>query len=278
MGKNYKDRESIIVDFSKRLRKERKRLKMTQKQLADEIGVDIKTIGNWEQCNTLPKKLDDALALCNLFECDIDYLFGQQKEKTKAATDICEATGLKPEAVKCLLDKGKNTWNKDFLSYFVTHVNFSRIAERVTRNGTFTSFIRVLRGKGLFERVYQIYAKTRTWYWESNMDDPEMFNRASHFEKFKQGIISSVNEGVFSEDEIKEFDLDVEVVEGEYGIVHELDSGIRKIFDCLYEADNIEKEYWIINNLFQQVIYSYLKIIDITEDEFIKACVEAREG
>lgn len=272
MGKNYKDREAIIVDFSKRLRKERKRLKMTQKQLADEIGVDIKTIGNWEQCNTLPKKLDDALALCNLFECDIDYLFGRQKEKTKTATDICEATGLKAEAVKYLLDNKKYNWDADFLSFFMVHDNCPKILERVFRKGVTFDYIRMLKEKGAYERLKKIYIQTKI------ADHVDIFDKGEHEDRYKAELYSSIGKGVFSASEIKSLEFkDIVYEDEESGIAESISGpGIEMSFNYLYDADNMEKEYWIINYLFQGVVADYLKAVEITEDDYMDLMYKKR--
>ncbi len=52
---------------------------ITQKQLADEIGVKNYTVGNWEQGRTEPN-LEDLVAMANYFECSVDYLIGREDD------------------------------------------------------------------------------------------------------------------------------------------------------------------------------------------------------
>ena len=54
-------------------------LGMTQKQLAEKIGVKNYVVANWEQGRTEPS-LKDLIDLANLFECSIDYLVGREND------------------------------------------------------------------------------------------------------------------------------------------------------------------------------------------------------
>ncbi len=52
---------------------------ITQKQLAEYIGVRNYTIGNWEQGRTEPS-IGELVALANFFECSVDYLIGREDD------------------------------------------------------------------------------------------------------------------------------------------------------------------------------------------------------
>lgn len=53
--------------------------KLTQKALAEKIGVKNYTVANWEQGRTEPS-VKDLIDLANFFECSLDYLVGRENE------------------------------------------------------------------------------------------------------------------------------------------------------------------------------------------------------
>ena len=104
--------------FSERLRKERKKLDITQSALAERAGLSgHPVISRWEAvadpdrggdftspgsvARELPD-VNDMLKLCAVFGCEIDYLVGIQDLPTKNATDIADVTGLSDKAINQL--------------------------------------------------------------------------------------------------------------------------------------------------------------------------------
>ena len=69
------EHEDIINIFTENLRAKRKEKGYTQEQLADILGVTVKTYRSWEQ-DTLPKTID-LINLSIILGCDIDYLLGR---------------------------------------------------------------------------------------------------------------------------------------------------------------------------------------------------------
>lgn len=57
----------------------RKSKNLTQRALAEQIGVKNYTVANWEQNRTEPG-LEDLIDLANFFECSIDYLVGREND------------------------------------------------------------------------------------------------------------------------------------------------------------------------------------------------------
>lgn len=107
--------------FPSKFRKERKRLHMTQEEFGpqpiDEIlqnnppstkiyrGIaDRRTVRKWENGTALPN-VKTALRLCELFDCDLDYLFTEQKERRKETRDAKALTGLDTETAEKLRRK-----------------------------------------------------------------------------------------------------------------------------------------------------------------------------
>lgn len=114
-----------ISVFPARLKSQREKKKMTQKQLSAKTGISVKTIVSWE--NVDPKdgsgpKVSNIISLCEALECDFEYLFGGIDEPTKTLADIHRETGLSCEAVKKLCERNSDSTllNADFLEILST--------------------------------------------------------------------------------------------------------------------------------------------------------------
>lgn len=59
---------------------ERKRINMTQEDLANELGVSKSTIARWEQ-GTIPPYGSELIKMHDLFQCSTDYLLGLTDER-----------------------------------------------------------------------------------------------------------------------------------------------------------------------------------------------------
>lgn len=109
-----------ISAFPERLKAQRDKIKVTQRELSAKTGISVKTINTWE--NADPKdgsgpKVSNIISLCEALECDFEYLFGGIDEPIKTHADIHCETGLSYEAVKklCERNKGSLLQNADFL-------------------------------------------------------------------------------------------------------------------------------------------------------------------
>lgn len=75
----------MIYGLGERLREQRIALKISQKDVANAIGVSPAIVSNYENSERTPS-VETLLALANLYGCSIDYLLG--KEKYSASIDI----------------------------------------------------------------------------------------------------------------------------------------------------------------------------------------------
>lgn len=73
----------------------------TQEEIAEKIGVSRKTISNWETARKQPR-LQDLLSLCDVFQCDLDYMLGKKTFDNKEIEIACNYTGLSKKSVKKL--------------------------------------------------------------------------------------------------------------------------------------------------------------------------------
>ena len=68
--------------FSERLKRLRKEKKLTQKELAEQIGISQKSYSHWETGKNEPS-LENLIKLVDLLEVSIDWLFGREQMKVK---------------------------------------------------------------------------------------------------------------------------------------------------------------------------------------------------
>lgn len=94
MEKEIYNYDELLKKFSRNLKKERKRLGLSQKELAKKVGVSFKTIQNYEKGLTLPSlKLMEKVALVfdvSLEKFTNEYFFSE-KERT---VDVVERVKL----------------------------------------------------------------------------------------------------------------------------------------------------------------------------------------
>lgn len=90
--------------LSKMIKKRRKGKKMTQEALAEKVGVSAKQISSYENGHQYPP-MDMLFKLCEVLDCDLGYLLGQEdyKEGTLLETCIINTTGLTSESLKAII-------------------------------------------------------------------------------------------------------------------------------------------------------------------------------
>ena len=101
-----------VAEFRQRLKKERKKARLTQEKLAAQLnelgyGKGQSGVSDWETKGRLPD-LETVFALSRIFGCDCGYLLGDYEERTHDSTDICKATGLSESTVNELCNMA--TW------------------------------------------------------------------------------------------------------------------------------------------------------------------------
>ena len=119
-------------ELPKLIRKTRKAKGFRSAQsLADALGVHLKTVQNWENdANPKLPDLDNLLALCQLFECDLDYLTGRMEEPTHEIQFIRSKTGLSVAAIQKLM-KLKGTGFDGFLSEMIENERSEALLRRI---------------------------------------------------------------------------------------------------------------------------------------------------
>ena len=80
---------------------ERKGKRMNQEELGYKLGCSRKTIGKWEDGQAIPP-LDAMLKMCEMFECELDYLLGVIDCKNRVDYEITGQIPLSEETVKGL--------------------------------------------------------------------------------------------------------------------------------------------------------------------------------
>lgn len=77
--------------------------KVSQTDLAGDLGVFKQAVSRWENGNTgIP--IDSAFIIADRFHVTLDYLYGRSDDKNPQAEGITEYTGISPQAAKVLHD------------------------------------------------------------------------------------------------------------------------------------------------------------------------------
>lgn len=83
------------MKFGEKVRKERKNLKLTQQELADKIGVSLRTITNYETGKMYPKKRELYTVLADVLKLDVNYLLTEDEDFTLQAHEQYGYRGAK---------------------------------------------------------------------------------------------------------------------------------------------------------------------------------------
>ena len=91
--------------LAERLKQARKETGYSLEKVAELCNVQqYQTVSKQENGKVMPS-LEKLLTLCNIYKCELGYLLGEYKCKTRIATDIQEETGLSEQAVNFLKEQ-----------------------------------------------------------------------------------------------------------------------------------------------------------------------------
>ena len=78
------------MTFGEKVKTLRTTKKMSQAQLAQELGVALRTVSGWENQNRYPKKRELYQNLADILGCDISYLMSEEES---FITEVSEQYG-----------------------------------------------------------------------------------------------------------------------------------------------------------------------------------------
>lgn len=111
----------------------------SQQSFADALGVNLQNVKSWENAKkpVLPR-LDYLLAMCDLFNCDLDYLTGRLDKPTHDISFIHKETGLSTASIRKLHSLFSRSENPEqgqiaimLLSKIIEHNDFEYITQRI---------------------------------------------------------------------------------------------------------------------------------------------------
>lgn len=97
----------MVNGLNERLHEQRKRMRLSQREVASIIDVSPSIISNYENGERVPS-VESLMALANLYHCSVDYLLGF-KPLNPLSLDV---SMLKPEQI-CLLEQFLNSLTSD---------------------------------------------------------------------------------------------------------------------------------------------------------------------
>lgn len=81
----------MIRGFGERLQTLRKSKGLSQKQVADAVGISASVISNYESSERTPS-LENLIALAGFYRCSTDYLLGLEKSDNSKVLDVSMLT------------------------------------------------------------------------------------------------------------------------------------------------------------------------------------------
>lgn len=81
------------MNFSEKIRAQRIKLNLTQQELADQLGVSLRTITNYETGGKHPRKRELYSSLAKVLQVNINYLLTEEDEFSLQAQEHYGATG-----------------------------------------------------------------------------------------------------------------------------------------------------------------------------------------
>lgn len=76
----------MVQGLGERLQHKRSSLKLSQKEVANAVGVNPSVISNYENSERTPS-VEVLMSLANLYQCSVDYLLGIEKSP-RASIDV----------------------------------------------------------------------------------------------------------------------------------------------------------------------------------------------
>ncbi len=123
------------VEMGKRIKDRRKEKGLSQKSLAESIGLEYRTLIKWEK-GDLDHKIDFPvfLKLCDELKIDVPFLLGNDYS-TKELETVCSYTGLSEKAAK-LLNLYSGTYETQNVANFLSdlignHIEFLMFLEHL---------------------------------------------------------------------------------------------------------------------------------------------------
>lgn len=83
------------MTFGEKVKSLRTTKNMSQAQLAQELGVALRTVSGWENQNRYPKKHDLYQQLSDILGCDISYLMSEEESFITEAAEQFGSRGAK---------------------------------------------------------------------------------------------------------------------------------------------------------------------------------------
>lgn len=87
-----------MFSFKDGFKKARERTGLSQEKFAEKYNFSTPSIKKWEQGSAVPRA-DTLSLLCEIFDCDISYLFNQIEVPTHELQFIHDVTGLSEDAI-----------------------------------------------------------------------------------------------------------------------------------------------------------------------------------
>lgn len=162
-------------EIGKLIKAERKKHKMSQEQLGEELRVTGKQISNYEHGKPMPP-MEVLLKICKIFDCELGYILGEKdySQGTKLKTIISNKTGLNIEAINAITQITGT--ERSCINWGYESEKYKRILNNLLIAKEFSNFIEALAE---LDESYQKWEQEKEILTQlSNELGEELFNKA----------------------------------------------------------------------------------------------------
>ena len=186
-----------IKEIGQRLQDRRKEFFKTQYEFAEALGIEErKTIGNWET-GTVAIPIHRLSDICNLLDCDLDYLFGKIDVPKNNTADIMKETGLSQKAVEKAVawkstDDYRRFWN-DYISAIIESDKFENLLFDISKLLGYSKWeIKSVNEDNPAQAIEFFNLQTaQLWYISKTFTD--IIEDIEHNERLKDGVKNGNN-------------------------------------------------------------------------------------
>lgn len=125
------------------IRAERKKHKLSQEKLAEQLDITGKQVSNYENGELIPP-MDKLLEICKIFDCEMGYILGEKDyaQGTKLKTIIANETGLKVETINAIIQITGT--ERECINWGYESEKYRRILNNLFTSKGFLNFIETL--------------------------------------------------------------------------------------------------------------------------------------
>lgn len=215
-----------MISFKDGFKRARKRSGLTQEQFANKYSFSLASIKKWEQGKATPEA-DTLVQLCEIFKCDMGYLFNQYDCLTYDFQFLQDNTGLTEQALiklKKIYSENRKTGHSDIISLLLESPSAERFLALIGQSISYHAYSSGLdevveidmggqelmaKPRELIDcivqtRIVQELPRIASTYWRNHLDSPA--EKRIKYKDFIRQLKGKLQSGKINESEYLEIE------------------------------------------------------------------------